>query len=82
MDLQSFADTVTRTVVSFDPMSPKYENTGTGRLLTSGWLTFDCGHAYHWHPWGLADDRSEPTAGGREMCAVCVQDALNAATHL
>ena len=79
MDLQAFTEAVTRTVVSFEPTSPKYENTETGRLLTSGWLTFDCGHAYQWHPHGLTDDRSEPTAGDREMCAHCIEARLPAA---
>lgn len=78
MDIQAFTDAATRAVVSFSPMFPKYVNTETGRQLTSGWLKFDCGHAYQWHPHGLADDRSEPAAGDRELCAVCVQEALNA----
>lgn len=69
----------TRTVISFAPMHPKFQNIETGRILTSGWLKFDCGHAYHWTPRGLADDESEPQAGGRALCAICLSDVLSEA---
>ena len=64
-----------RTVTSFVPDGPLYRNTKTGRIMTAGTITFDCGHSYMWHPY-IADDEPLPSAGKVAGCATCIEALL------
>jgi hypothetical protein len=77
MDIDSFTASVTRTVLSFRRDGGVYQNTLTGERLYSGRVTFDCGHAYVWHP---HTGGPMPRRGNRDMCALCIESALAALT--
>jgi len=53
-----------------------YQNTVTGVRAHSVRMGLDCGHVTRWAP--LGDNFTAPVRGDREMCAVCIQAALDA----
>ena len=77
MTPEQFVPLVTRTVTAFEPMGQRYVNTETGAVMRAGQVSFDCGHSYAWHPWGVRTAADCPSVGKSMMCSACITVVLD-----